>query len=263
MPFFDWFSRKKPGPPPPVDRESSGLGHVDATVPFAATPSGRGRTSSGSPGSAANRKTERLERREQLYAIVRESMTRAGVLSSSYKFKVLSLDSRGRQYLIMMDLPRQHATETGRLAEIEGLIAKSAKTRFDIVVTAVYWRVNEQVTAGLTRSRAAASTVTVAAASPAPQAAPGLVIAPSVTAPVATEAAPVPAKPRFDPLQDDEVAAFKKALASVPVKTTHPAAGVEQRSGRRNPSPEPPQFRDTELDESPSPLSGTQYGDLN
>jgi hypothetical protein len=33
-------------------------------------------------------------------------MTRAGILSSSYKFKVLSLDSRSDQYLIMMDLGR-------------------------------------------------------------------------------------------------------------------------------------------------------------
>jgi hypothetical protein len=119
MPLFDWFSRKKPAPLPPADRESSGLGHVDATVPLASGSIGRSRSSGGPPGSAANRKTERLERREQLYAIVRESMTRAGVLSSSYKFKVLSLDSRGRQYLVMMDLPHEHAGETGRLAEIE------------------------------------------------------------------------------------------------------------------------------------------------
>lgn len=252
MPLFDWFSRKKPTPPALADRDSSGLGHVDATVPFSSTPSGRGRASAGSPGSAANRKTERLERREQLYAIVRESMTRAGVLSSNYKFKVLSLDSRGRQYLIMMDLPRQHAAETGRLAEIEGLIAKSAKTRFDIVVTAVYWRVNEHVTAGLTRARHATTV-------PVPQMPASIDVAPIPSVPPP----PLVPKPRFDPLHDDEVAAFKRALANVPAKSVPIPPGVEQRSGRRNPSPEPPPFRDTELDESPSPLSGTQYGDLN
>ena len=66
------------------------------------------------PGSAANRRGERLERRELLYAVVRESMTSAGVLSSGYKFKVLSLDSRGVQYLIMMDLARQLVADIAR-----------------------------------------------------------------------------------------------------------------------------------------------------
>ena len=60
----------------------------------------------GNPPGAANRKHERLERRELLYAVVREAMIQGRVLSSSYKFKVLSLDARGRQYL-MMDLATQ------------------------------------------------------------------------------------------------------------------------------------------------------------
>lgn len=149
MSLFNWFS-KKPPPRQSVPAESSGLSHVDVTEPF--RPSDKGRPYSGStpPGSAANRKNERLERRELLYSVVRECMIRIGVLSSSYKFKVLSLDSRGRQYLIMMDLARQYAGETARLAEVEGMIAQSAKTRHDILVTAVYWRVNEHVTAGVT-----------------------------------------------------------------------------------------------------------------
>jgi len=123
------------------------------------------------------------------------------------------------------------------------LIAKSAKTRFDILVTAVYWRVNEHVTAGLTRLSHANTTT------------PPL--------PPIPDGAAMPAKPRFDPLQEDEVVAFKKALASVTARPAAPVAGVQERSGRRNPLPETPQFRDTEIDESPSPLSGTQYGDLN
>jgi hypothetical protein len=45
-----------------------------------------------------------MERREMLYAVVREAMVRAGVLSSTYKFKVLSLDPRGRQFMVMVDL---------------------------------------------------------------------------------------------------------------------------------------------------------------
>src|SRR3954462_13352284 len=38
----------------------------------------------------AHRKGERIARRERLYGVVRECMVNAGVLSSSYKFKVLS-----------------------------------------------------------------------------------------------------------------------------------------------------------------------------
>ena len=237
MSLFQWLS-KKPRPRAAPAPESSGLDHVDATLHS----SGRGRMDVGSGSHAANRKSERLERRELLYAVVRQSMTRAGVLSSSYKFKVLSLDSRGRQYLIMMDIARQYAAETARFAEIEGEVAKNAKTHHDIVVTSVYWRVNEHVTTGLSRQAAPVS-------APAP-----LSAAPAVAA--------APAKPRFEPLQADEVAAFKQALANGIAKTPSPLRGEVAKSGRRNPAPQPV-FQDTQLDDSHSPLSGTQYGDLN
>lgn len=103
--------------------------------------------------SATGRKQERVRRREELYDVVRDAMTRAGVLAASYKFKVLSLDPLGGQYLIMMDLANQAAGDTGRLAEIEALIAQNAKSRYDILVTAVYWRVNETVSTGLATQR--------------------------------------------------------------------------------------------------------------
>lgn len=243
MSLLQWFSKKPQAKAAPTP-ESSGLGHVDATVPL--HPSARGRVGASAGSHAANRKSERLERRELLYAVVRQSMTRAGVLSSSYKFKVLSLDSRGRQYLIMMDIARQYAGETARLAEIEGEIARSAKTQHDILVTSVYWRVNEHVTTGLSRPSAA-----VSASAPL-----------SVTPTSAPVAAAEPAKPRFEPLQADEVAAFKQALANGVAKTPSPSSGEVTKSGRRNPAPQPV-FQDTQLDDSHSPLSGTQYGDLN
>lgn len=237
MSLFGWFSRKPHEQAPSA--ESSGLGHMDATVPY--LPGGKGRVKApvSVPGSPANRKNERLERRELLYAVVRESMTRAGLLSTSYKFKVLSLDSRGRQYLIMMDMARQNVGDSARLADMEGHIAKIAKTRHDILVTAVYWRVNEHVTAGLASSTPAQAHV--------PR--------PAVGAPS------VPVAPRFEPLQADEVAAFKQALASIPAPAALSAPGEIVRSGRRNPAP--PSFQDTELEDRQSPLSGTQYGDLN
>ncbi|OYQ42448.1 hypothetical protein CHU94_03165 [Rhodoferax sp. TH121] len=235
MSLFRWFSRKTKVPPPAA--ESSGLGQIDATLPFNHNGKPRAKAPHSVPGSAANRKNERLERRELLYAVVRESMTRAGLLSTSYKFKVLSLDSRGRQYLIMMDMARQNVGDPQRLAEMETHIAKVAKSRHDILVTAVYWRVNEHVTAGLARSASAAPVVTAAVSPTAPKA------------------------PRYEPLQADEVAAFKQALAAIPSPTALSAPGEIVRSGRRNPAP--PSFQDTELDDRNSPLSGTQYGDLN
>jgi hypothetical protein len=243
MSLLNWFTKKPPSRQS-VPAESSGLGHVDATVPFSSSGKPRGRTSSTAPGSAANRKSERLERRELLYSVVREAMIKAGVLSSTYKFKVLSLDSRGRQYLIMMDLARQYAGETSRLAEIEGLIAQHAKARHDILVTAVYWRVNEHVTAGLSR---------VSAVAPA--------VAPVISKPPETVAPKAAPKAGYEPLHPEEVAAFKQALASVATNKPLSAPGEIVRTGPLNPTPQPG-FVDTEIDERPSPLSGTQYGDL-
>ena len=224
MSLFSWLTRRST--PKPPHAEHSGLAQVDATLPQAR--GGQSRPAPSVPGVAANRRGERLERRELLYAVVRESMTGAGMLSSSYKFKVLSLDSRGRQYLIMMDMARQNVSDTARLSDIETHISKIAKTRHDILVTAVYWRVNEHVGTQLSHVK-----------------------------PVAAK----PAQPRYEPLKASEVEAFKQAIASVPPPTQLSAPGEIVKSSRRNPQP-PPRFADTQLDERASPLSGTQYGDL-
>ena len=235
MSLFQWFVRK-PVARATAGQPSSSLAHMDATVPVRAGSSSRGMN--GSPSHAANRKTERLERRELLYTVVRDALTRAGVLSASYKFKVLSLDSRGLQYLIMMDLARKDAGAPERLAEIEGVIAQNAKTRHDILVTSVYWRLHEHVTSGLSKRAATGSE------------------------PVPTRVQPsaLP-KPRFDPLHADEVAAFKQAIASAAAPVPLSAPGEITTSGRRNPMPE--RAEEFEMDRRASPLSGTQYGDLN
>jgi hypothetical protein len=225
MAFFDWFSKKNDAVDP-TGPPTSDLMHDEATLPM--QPGVHGASANSPQNHAANRKTERLERRELLYGVVRESMTHVGVLSSSYKFKVLSLDSRGHQFLVMMDLDSHHVHGVGHLAEMESLIAKNAKARHEILVTSVYWRVIEQVTAGIT------------SATP-------------VTPAVVPEN-----KPQPDSLQE-EVAAFKQALASAP-KPQSPT-GELLRSLRRNPTP-PVDFQNTELDDSHSPLSGTQYGEL-
>lgn len=99
-------------------------------------------------GAAASRKTIRLQQRELLYSTIREAMIHAGVLSTGYQFKVLSLDSQGRQYLVMVDLVRDGARDVKQLAEIETQIMQSAQALHDILVTAVYWRANEHPAAG-------------------------------------------------------------------------------------------------------------------
>lgn len=87
----------------------------------------------------------RKVRRAQVYAVVRDAMLRAGVLSVSYKFKVLSLNTQGTQFMVMIDLAREYGGETVRLAEIEALMVQAAKARHDLEVTAVYWRNNDRL----------------------------------------------------------------------------------------------------------------------
>jgi hypothetical protein len=199
---------------------------------------------------SGHRKTERLERRELLYEVVRDAMLRAGVLAASYKFKVLSLDARGVQYVIMMDLSERLAGDTVRLAEIEALIAQSAKIRHDLLVTAVYWRINQPVTSGLSNLPASPAASTGNPAVSSTPARPAVVTA--------------GAGARYEPLQKDEIAAFKKALASG-TPPAQAAAGQVVKSRRRNPAPVQ-DFEDTNMvdpKERASPLSATQYGDLN
>ena len=310
MSLFSWFSRK---PAPPKSRPSAepyGLLNADATVPLTSGREGKPPVAAVPPDHAANRKNERMERRELLYSVVRDAMVRAGVLSASYKFKVLSLDQRGRQFLVMMDLAREYGGETVRLSEIEALIAQTAKTRHDILVTAVYWRINDHVAVGIPQKGIAPQgaalpppqvvtapvSVPTPASAPRSTPAPALVprpasaslpprpVAPATTVPSRPAMAPTPprvtaapvvapvagAAHRFDPIEADEVAAFKRALANAAGSVSVPAAaakpGVPVRSGPLLPPSPPTGFEDTEMPgaDSPAPdLSSTQYGDLN
>ncbi|RYG06701.1 MAG: hypothetical protein EON92_19695, partial [Burkholderiales bacterium] len=171
----------------------------------------------------ANRKGERMARRELLYTVVREAMLHSGVLTTSYKFKVLSLDARGRQFMVMVDLAREYGGETSRLAEIEALIAQHAKSRYDVIVTAVYWRMNEHVAVGLPGTRTLRAHTTPSQPAPLDSGPVDLgSTAPAESAPAPLVAAkPAPEKldaarpkSRFEPIQADEVAAFKTALAA-------------------------------------------------
>jgi hypothetical protein len=285
MSLFSWFSRKPSPPKARAALDPSGLLNADATVPLAV---GRRPVLEPQPAEhAANRKNERMERRELLYTVVRDAMVRAGVLSASYKFKVLSLDQRGRQFLVMMDLAREFGGETVRLSEIEALIAQTAKARYDILVTAVYWRINDHVAVGIPQKGIAPLGASLPAAPAAPLRVPQAPVARpaapmSAVAPAALPvqpATPLPTRPavvaprpapRFDPIEADEVAAFKRALSDAAGARATPAAavkpGVPVRSGPLLPPSRPTGFEDTVMpgaDGNAPDLSSTQYGDLN
>lgn len=221
------------------------------------------------PSAPANNpgRSERTQRREQLYLAVRDAMVRSGVLSSAYKFKVLSLDPQGLQFLVMIDIAPANGSDVARQREMAALLTQFARTRFHIDVVAVYWRVQETLGApGLAN-----------AATPAPNAA--IPIAPRPLRPVSTPpivASPVhpapvvaPAVSGFEPIAPDEVAAFKQALQ----KTTSVVATSTAMSPRRPVSafPEPEHdsesdgFADTVIAEDDGyapPLGPTQYGNL-
>ena len=228
-----------------------------------------------------------MQRREQLYAVVRDVMVRASVLSAGYKFKVLSLDQRGAQFLVMLDMAPEYAGTPEQGAELEGLITDTAKARHDILVTAVYWRMNMLLGQPPTVRSAGTSATShslygdlgsrpaplmrppasggapsrpapLAGAAPTPVAASAPTAAPARTAPAPTG--------RFDPIEPDEVAAFKQALANAAAARPAPAPAAPGRITRSGPLlPPNTGFEDTVMpqqNERKADLSSTQYGDL-
>jgi hypothetical protein len=91
------------------------------------------------------RRVQALERREQLYSSVRESLLRVEILAASYRFKVLALDQSGQQYLVMIDLPLNIGRSAVEMAEIGTLIADNAKSHYELAVRAVYWRLDDDL----------------------------------------------------------------------------------------------------------------------
>ena len=263
MSLLSWmFPAKKAAKPTTVTPESSGLSRMEPTRPAAR---GSREIVPGSNAQPANRKQARMARRELLYSVVREAMMRAGILSASYKFKVLSLDGHGRQFLVMVDLARDCEADTPQLAEVEAAIAQAAKVRHDILVSAVYWRMSEHVAVGEPKAQSQRAEA-MTDSQPIPL--------DSEPAPLVTKPA---ARPRFEPIGTDEVAAFKRALAAgaqaAPAGAAATGAGAASAPAFDGKSHHGPQsytlltgFEDTEVADSEARtpvLSGTQYGSLN
>jgi len=98
--------------------------------------------------SYAAQKQLRAQRREQLFGLVRENMIRAGVLSSAYKFKVLTLDSLGQSFIVLIDV-QGHAIrhDAATLAGLEAQLQTLCRDRLSLTVKNVYWRLAEDVNA--------------------------------------------------------------------------------------------------------------------
>lgn len=93
---------------------------------------------------------ERMEfRRAMLYEAIKVTMQAHGIMSASYRFRVVRNDRRGHIYSVMMDLSTDfmHKREgsPGQLVALGAAISKNAAARYGILVTGVYWRVNEEI----------------------------------------------------------------------------------------------------------------------
>jgi hypothetical protein len=241
MSWFDWLKSKPAaqGGDGPHMMDLSAGDHTDSAFK--------------SSGADVDFKVQRQTRRENLYAVVREAMIRSEVLASRYKFKVLSLDTHGRQFLVMVDLMDATALPAHRFLAVEQLIVSHAAQQHGLFVKSVYWRSNE--------------TMPEPHHAPAASAKPELREAP---APVATPAAPAipipPVRPKkaFDPIDQDEVMAFKKAIGALPSDGAKTTPGQVRSSGARKPG-YMMGYEDTQLldhEEVGSPLSRTQFGEL-
>lgn len=320
MSIFSWFRRGKKPVIPVASDVQTGMSGMESTRPL--MPNAQ-RTSSVPKAPAdrhAQRRNERNARRELLYQVVRESMVRAGVLSSGYKFKVLSLDQRGKEFMVMIDLAAEYAGEMDKLAEIETLVARSAKIRHDVQVQALYWRFNTLPAGGIAVTPSHAyepARSSFSSSRPIP-----LDALPSMPAPLFSPSqpgslietlsssghfplgggvrpstyespgaasrnaaahhgiaarGPVSSTGGFEPLQADEVEAFKRALVSGTSGAAQPASSQRPSTPaqRLAPSRAPVEhgnnllltgYEATEIPDPDSPdlpvLSGTQYGEL-
>jgi hypothetical protein len=223
MSFFSLFGNKASRPAETLP-DHPGFGNDGNTQPI-------------SP--AGGRRSLRLGQRELLYGAVRDVMLRAGVLVASYRFKVLSLDAQGREYLVMMDLLKADMGDLKRLGEIESMLVQAAKVRHDLMVTGVYWRHSGQIpNVG------------------APRAPDRVAITPAPVSPQSNAGPTTRRVPR------DEIETFQPTVNSVDTGKPDKIGVTDARRNQRASSPE---FEDTKIirpAEARSQLSATQYGDL-
>lgn len=192
------------------------------------------------------RRGRRILRREQLFSVVRESLIRGGVLSSSYDFKVLTLDANGDSFLVLIDLALPAEVMPDEyLLEIERWIQASAESRHEMKIGSVYWRrkaVHDQRGIALKAAVAAQTQREAVASAPAPLESDTAIPRPERSAPGA----------RVQAVGRDELEAFRLALESVPT----PLRGGASETDLFAHLPAPESHSDF------SALSETQHGKL-
>lgn len=186
---------------------------IKATTPTAPTKSAH-----------TSHKEQRAQRREQLFGLVRENMIRAGVLSSAYKFKVLTLDSLGQSFIVLIDVQgRAFKHDAATLAHLESQLQSLCHERLDLTVKNVYWRI---------------------------------AVDESIEAPPTAEATAKPNNPA--PASEQRLEHAQSLLmpgrGTRPTAPASPAPGYDRDFAPTQPLPPYP--------EDPDPLSETQYGRL-
>ena len=237
MAMFNWFS--KPAKPDAIRRSE---------------PAEAAQLATSQPEPLIDkRKQQRHARREQLYVAIREALTRSGVLSTGYKFKVLSLDQIGDEFMVMVDLAQGFGAGFDRLSEMEAAVIKNARERFQIVVPTVYWRL----------------TGAAVFAAPAPDPTRDSARALSGARKAVPGAGFRTGLPTRHAIDGDEVAAFNHALLAASSKS-RPGSMEETVSlgGKSLAYPPLADFADTEMytereSHAMPALGKTQYGDLN
>lgn len=185
------------------------------------------------------RRGRRILRREQLFSVVRESMIRGGVLSTSYDFKVLTLDANGDSFLVLIDLALPaDVMPDPYLLEIERWVQNSAQSRHSMSIPSVYWRrkaVHDQ------RGMALKAAVTAQTQRPLPSESPTAIPMPPVSQRTGQAQA----------VDATEVEAFRQALVAAASPLRRGPPDTEDRM-----MPVPESHSDF------SALSETQYGKL-
>ena len=92
-------------------------------------------------------------RRELLFEAVKVTLTSNLIANNTYRFKVMRTDKRGHCYVVMFDMSPDFMTseqgQHGQLTRLAAVLIKNAQTRYGLVVGAVYWRVDETLTASV------------------------------------------------------------------------------------------------------------------
>lgn len=278
---------------PDTDASSQRRRPDPRTAALAAGSPGSHRAAASADSAAGNLKALRANRREQLFAIVRENMVRAGVLPSAYKFKILTLDRQAQDFIVLCDIqPSAFDGHPDVLARLESSLKQLARERMNVGVRSVYWR-HAQV---IVSSRDGASTSGAAAQNRASQGSSAMGAAGSAGATVhpahsaqGTAQRPSLAQPQVvvppmteDTVTEEEVLALKQALAAAqasgvavtrrsPAPSASPAPAQAKASvsassvpewKRRDFAPTQP-MADDEEDSLYMPLSETQLGRLD